>query len=58
MVTFRFSEVMKDNFEISESDVLEFTLAPSSNNGVCLDNFRNFLIDFILYAGFTSSYSN
>ena len=51
---------MKDNFEISESDPLEFTLAASSNNGVCLDNFRNsfFFIDFLLYAGFTSGYSN
>ena len=34
LVPFRFSEVMKDNFQISEGDPLEFTLAHSSNNGV------------------------
>jgi len=30
---------MKDNFQISEGDPLEFTLANSSNNGVCLNYF-------------------
>ncbi len=35
MISFRFSEVMKDNFQISEGDPLEFTLANNTNNGVC-----------------------
>ncbi len=38
IVSFRFSEVMKDNFQISEGDPLEFTLASSSNNGVCFNH--------------------
>ncbi|CAF4706263.1 unnamed protein product, partial [Rotaria socialis] len=33
VVPFRFSEVMKDNFQISEGDPLEFSLAISPNNG-------------------------
>ncbi|CAF3989006.1 unnamed protein product [Rotaria sordida] len=33
IVSFRFSEVMKDNFQITEGDPLEFTLALNSNNG-------------------------
>ncbi len=28
---------MKDNFQISEGDPLEFTLAANLNNGVCAD---------------------
>ena len=36
IVSFRFSEVMKDNFQISEGDSLEYTLANGSNNGVGL----------------------
>lgn len=34
IVSFRFSEVMKDNFQISEGDPLEFTLATNPTNGV------------------------
>jgi hypothetical protein len=30
---------MKDNFQISEGDPLEFSLAINPNNGVCLDYF-------------------
>ncbi|CAF0873866.1 unnamed protein product [Adineta ricciae] len=33
IVSFRFSEVMKDNFQISEGDPLEFTLATNPTNG-------------------------
>ncbi|CAF1266558.1 unnamed protein product [Adineta steineri] len=33
IVSFRFSEVMKDNFQISEGDPLEFTLSANTNNG-------------------------
>lgn len=36
LLSFRFSEVMKDNFQISEGDPLEFSLAINLNNGVCL----------------------
>ncbi|CAF0830573.1 unnamed protein product [Didymodactylos carnosus] len=32
-VTFRFSEVMKDSFQIAEGDLLEFTVVPSFSNG-------------------------
>ncbi len=39
ILSFRFSEVMKDNFEISEGDPLEFSIAINPNNGVCL--FKN-----------------
>ena len=38
IISFRFSEVMKDNFQISEGDLLEFTLANNLNNGVCIEN--------------------
>ncbi|CAF0970741.1 unnamed protein product, partial [Didymodactylos carnosus] len=31
-VTFRFSEVMKDSFQIAEGDLLEFTIVPSLND--------------------------
>ena len=34
IVSFRFSEVMKENFQISEGDPLEFSLAHTANNGV------------------------
>ena len=34
-VSFRFTEVMKDKFQICEGDSLEFTLVHGSNNGVC-----------------------
>ncbi|CAF0930031.1 unnamed protein product [Rotaria sp. Silwood1] len=33
IISFRFTEVMKDNFQISEGDPLEFSLAMTSNNG-------------------------
>ncbi|CAF3428799.1 unnamed protein product [Rotaria socialis] len=33
IVSFRFSEVMKDNFQITEGDLLEFTLASNIING-------------------------
>ncbi|CAF4407626.1 unnamed protein product, partial [Rotaria sp. Silwood2] len=33
IIPFRFTEVMKDNFQISEGDPLEFSLAFTSNNG-------------------------
>ncbi|CAF0761612.1 unnamed protein product [Rotaria sordida] len=33
IIPFRFTEVMKDNFQISEGDLLEFSLAISANNG-------------------------
>ena len=36
IVSFRVSEVMKDKFQISEGDPLEFSLATNSNNGVGL----------------------
>jgi len=35
LVSFRFSEVMKDNFQISEGDPLEFTIDNRATNGVC-----------------------
>jgi hypothetical protein len=34
---------MKENFQISEGDPLEFSLAINQNNGVCLD-FRFFFL--------------
>lgn len=37
IVSFRFTEVMKENFQIAEGDPIEFTLSTTSNNGVCFN---------------------
>jgi hypothetical protein len=37
IISFRFNEIMKENFQISEGDPLEFSLALNQNNGVCED---------------------
>lgn len=34
-IPFRFNEIMKDDFQISEGDLLEFSLAINPHNGVC-----------------------
>lgn len=60
IISFRFSEVMKENFEISEGDPLEFSLAINPNNGVCPNkNFSNYFFLYIyILLGFTTCYSN
>lgn len=37
IIPFRFNEIMKDDFQISDGDLLEFSLAINPNNGVRLD---------------------
>ena len=35
IISFRFNEIMKDDFQIIQGDLLEFSLALNQNNGVC-----------------------
>jgi len=39
---------MKENFQISEGDPLEFSLAISQNNGVCFYTFNCFYLNFYI----------
>ena len=57
IVSFRFTEVMKDNFQISEGDPLEFSLAINPNNGVCFNSFSSHYI-FLHLLGFSTCYTN
>ncbi len=57
IISFRFNEIMKDNFQISKGDLLEFSLAINQNNGVCFS--WNFLeMNFSILLGFTTCNSN
>ncbi len=59
ILSFRFTEVMKDNFQISDGDPLEFSIAINPNNGVCLCKNSCFFLHRLLPSlGFTTCYSN
>lgn len=43
IISFRFNEIMKDDFQISQGDLMEFSLALNQNNGVCSKSNLSFL---------------